>query len=216
MPVRKVANQGGNVVGHFPSLKLGRMVSYESLIERDLIYLLEFAPDVQWFTEQPLTIPYQHQGKDRGYTPDFHVVRGALNTLVECKPQGRVALAENQRKFVAAQAWCANQGWTFQVITDAQLRRGYRLPNVKLLHQFARYEISREMKQRIQEALASAEEPTTVADLTRRVAPAQPEAAIIPLLHMAFHHELVLQLDDAPITGVTLVQRPTGTAGNPR
>ena len=37
MPVRKVSNRGGNTIGHFPSLKMGRMIDYESLIERDLI-----------------------------------------------------------------------------------------------------------------------------------------------------------------------------------
>ena len=36
MAVRKVSNRGRNMIGRFPSLKLGRMVAYESLIELDL------------------------------------------------------------------------------------------------------------------------------------------------------------------------------------
>jgi hypothetical protein len=74
MPVRKVSNRGGNTIGHFPSLKMGRMIDYESLIERDLIYLLEFEQDVTWYAEQPLTIPYHYEEKERDYTPDFHIV----------------------------------------------------------------------------------------------------------------------------------------------
>jgi hypothetical protein len=31
-------------IGKFPSIKLNRMVGYESLIERDFIYLLDFDP----------------------------------------------------------------------------------------------------------------------------------------------------------------------------
>jgi hypothetical protein len=56
MPVKKVSNRGGNIIGRFPSLKLGRMVDFESLIERDFIYVLDFEPDVESFSEQPLTI----------------------------------------------------------------------------------------------------------------------------------------------------------------
>jgi hypothetical protein len=74
MSVRRVSNRGGNIVGHFPSLKLGRMVAFESLIERDFIYLLDYEPAVEHFSEQPLVIRYQHAGKKRQYTPDFHVV----------------------------------------------------------------------------------------------------------------------------------------------
>jgi hypothetical protein len=58
MPVRKVSNRGGNIIGRFPSLKLERMVDFESLIERDFIYMLDFDSDVVSFTEQPLTIEY--------------------------------------------------------------------------------------------------------------------------------------------------------------
>ena len=105
MSVRKVSNRGGNIIGRFPSLKLGRMVAFESLIERDFIYLLDFESDVTWFAEQPLTIPYQHKGKTRSYTPDFHVIRDNQNILVECKPQKFISKDDNQRKFAAAQVW---------------------------------------------------------------------------------------------------------------
>ena len=58
MPVRNVSNRGGNVIGKFPSIKMGRMVAFESLLERDFIYLLDHAEEVTWFEEQPLTIEF--------------------------------------------------------------------------------------------------------------------------------------------------------------
>ena len=76
MPVRKVSNRGGNIVGRFPSLKMGRMIAFESLLERDFIYLLDYDVRVEWFEEQPLTIEYQHDGQALHYTPDFHCRRG--------------------------------------------------------------------------------------------------------------------------------------------
>lgn len=205
MPVRKVANHGHNIIGRFPSLKLGRMVDFESLIERDYIYLLDFDPAVASFTEQPLTIGYEHEGQSLHYTPDFHVVKNDQNWLVECKPQQLVKTAKNQRKFAAGQAWCEARGWQFEVVTDEQLRRGYRLSNVRFLTQFARYPISPVVKNCIQSCLGTAVSPLTMAELMVRVNPACPQVLHIPIYHLAFHHELVLPLDEAPISNDTLV-----------
>jgi hypothetical protein len=36
--------------------------------------------------------------------------------------------------------------------------------------------------------------------VTDGVSPETPQAAVIPLLHMAFHHEVFVPLNDAPIT----------------
>jgi hypothetical protein len=74
MSIRKVSNRGGNTIGRLPSLKVDRMVSFESLLERDFIYWLEFEPTVSWFSEQPLTLSYQHGQRTLHYTPDFHVI----------------------------------------------------------------------------------------------------------------------------------------------
>ena len=213
MPVRKVSNRGGNVIGRFPSLKMERMIVFESLIERDLIYLLDFEQDVEWFAEQPLTISYRYQGKALRYTPDFHIARNGRNVLVECKPEKRVHSAENQRKFAAAHAWCTARGWTFQVVTDTHLRSGCRLQNVKLLTQFARYDVGLETRRRIRAFLSAARLPVTVADVMAHVASKRSQSATIPILHMAFHHELVLPLDRAPISRNSPVTLASGASG---
>lgn len=73
MPVRKVSHQGGNVFGRFPSIKMERMIAAESLLDRDLIYLLDFDESMGWFVEQHLTIEYRHEAKLLHYTLDFHL-----------------------------------------------------------------------------------------------------------------------------------------------
>jgi hypothetical protein len=205
MPVRKVANHGHNIIGRFPSLKLGRMVDFESLIERDLIYLLDFDPAVTSFSEQPLTIEYEHEGQILHYTPDFHVVKADQNWLVECKPQQKVGTPKNQGKFRAGHRWCVSRRWQFEVVTDEQLRRGYGLANVRFLTQFARYSINPEVKHQIQSCLATTLGSLTITELSARVKPNCPQALKIPIYHLAFHHDLVLPLDDAPISNDTPV-----------
>lgn len=200
MPVRAVSNRGGNIIGRFPSFKLGRMVDFESLIERDFIYLLDFEREVMWFEEQPLTLEYEQQGKVRCYTPDFQVVRQGQPMLVECKPKKAVNLAKNQEKFQAGQTWCAARGWKFQVVTDEELRGGYRLSNVKFLTQFAHYSLDPELINRIRICLTALSEPVTMAEAMTRVAPDQPHSVKIPIYHLAFHHQLHLPLDEAPLS----------------
>jgi len=211
MSMRKVSNRGGNTIGRLPSLKVDRMVSFESLLERDFIYWLEFEPTISWFSEQPLTISYQHGQRTLRYTPDFQVVKQNQNFLVECKPTEFVARIENQRKFAAAQSWCVQQNWRFQVVTDVDLNRGYRLYNIKRLYQFARYPLAPGLKTQVLALLETAVRPVTLADVMRAVAPEQPQRLFIPLLTMAFHHDIQLALDEAPLSAQTRVEVVQGS-----
>lgn len=205
MAVRKVSHHGGNIIGHFPSLKLGRMVAFESLIERDFVYLLDYEPVVEHFIEQPVTLRYVHEEKQRRYTPDFQVLCNGQFFLFECKPAARVDEPVNQMKFAAARAWCQEQGWTFGVVTDAQLAANWRVTNIKLLAQFARYPVSPEIQGRIFAVLAALSEPVKLSEIMLQVRPHNPQSVLIPILRMAFHHEVHIPLSAAPITGDSLI-----------
>lgn len=117
MPVRNPSNRyGRNIVGRFPSLKLGRMVAFESRIEQDQIYLMEYDQNIVFYEEQPLTIEYRFENKLYKYTPDFQVVdANDRYTLVECKPQKFVVTDKNQRKFDAGKLWCTSRNWELRV-----------------------------------------------------------------------------------------------------
>lgn len=207
MPVRSVANRGGNIIGRFPSLKMQRMIAFESLLERDFIYLLDYDAAVTWFEEQPLTIEYQHEGKLLHYTPDFHLVEDGQQVLVECKPDRFVNTTDNQRKFAVAQAWCQACDWQFRVVTDDEVRAGYRLHNVKLLTAYARLRLDPVLRCQLYAALQTLCVPsgTPIQDLARALRPISPEAVTAGLLHLAYHGVIDLPLDRAPITPNTAV-----------
>jgi hypothetical protein len=191
MPVRKPANKSGShIIGKYPSLKLGRMVLFESTIERDLLFLLDYLMGATFFEEQPLTIEYSDaNGKPRRYTPDVH------------------ALFNGQRCFAAGQAYCAALGWLFAVITDRALRAGFRLRNIKLLRQFAVYEIAPQTRGAIYGVLNATPAPQTIAQIKAALSlpPALTQTA---LFSMAYHHEIGLPVDMAPISDSTPVYRP--------
>jgi len=205
MPVRKVSNHGGNVVGRFPSAKMGRMIAFESLLERDFIYLLEYDRSVEWFEEQPLSIEYVQEGKRLQYTPDFHLLEHRQHVLVECKPTRFVETEENRRKFAAARVWCGEYDWEFRIMTDQQIRGGFRLQNVKLLARYARQKVDAVMRSRIHTFLHDAQSNISISNLSDAILPKHPETVIAGILCLAYRHEITLSLDEAPISDVTTV-----------
>lgn len=208
MPVRSVHHGHKNIIGHFPSLKLRRMVAFESLLERDYLYLLDFERDVLMFEEQPLTITYQQSTITRSYTPDFLLQRRSHPLLVECKPMVFVDTAENQEKFSAARAWCMEQGYSFQVVTDVEVRAGHRLENVKFLTRFARQIVPPQLAARIYQTLAAAQNTLTIADLAQMLDPQQPHSMLPTIFFLAFHHQVIIPLDEMPLSANVCIQLP--------
>jgi hypothetical protein len=127
--------------------------------------------------------------------------------LVECKPRQLVASDENQRKFKAADDWCKNQGWEFLVVTDEELRAGYRLKNIKLLTRYARTSVTPESIPGILQRISSnGAAPITLLEAASLVQPDHIDQGIAMLLHLAFYHWIVLPLEMAPISESTLVE----------
>ena len=209
MPVRTPSNRyDRNVVGKFPSLKLRRMVCYESRLEREQIYLMEYDPEVVYYEEQPLLIEYLWEGSRFKYYPDFKVVTaGGQQLLLECKAAEFVNTDKNRRKIAAGRRWCARRGWEFRLITERETRAGFRLENVMFLWQFARYNISLDTKVRIYSVM-NTHHHLTLDALSRQIDPSNPRAAIVPILHMLFHHELSTLIDEVKISGSSPIYLP--------
>jgi hypothetical protein len=137
--VRKITNHGYlKRIGKFPSLKLGRMVWWESPLERDYIHLLEADGSVSFYQEQPLRIHFILDGKEYSYTPDFLVKRPSDVLIVEVKPHKKIDSEENQRRFRAATKACCQRGYKFVVATDTIIRIQPRLDNIKLFWKYSR------------------------------------------------------------------------------
>ena len=159
-PARKITNRAGfkKIVGKFPSLKMGRTVMWESQIERDFLYLLEFDPDVSFFIEQPEEISYVYVSKTHRYYPDFYVERASAKELVEIKPASKVNDPDNKIKFLAGEEYCRKKGYLFRVVTDEQIREGSLLKNIKLLYRYAAVNVSGEFRLHTKELVENREE----------------------------------------------------------
>ena len=142
MPKRKIKKNYRSVTGVFPGNKSIGPAEFESTLERDLIILLEFAPQVLQYEVQPITIPWvDSEGKKRNYTPDALVktTTRSIPQLLEVKYKSD--LSENwqllKEKHAAARKWATSKGLKFNVITENNIRGTY-LENAKFLLNYSK------------------------------------------------------------------------------
>lgn len=167
MKARKVVTRSGRGFrGYFPSKKLNRMVEWESILERDAIYLFEHSPGVVSYQEQPSLVYYEIDGEMRKYFPDFELVlaNGEL-VHVEVKPEAMLSSEKLSKKLTAIAQTYAARKFTFRVLTDTEIRREPRLHNLKLLSRFKAHTTDNQIDQQKAELIMSANQEVTVSEL---------------------------------------------------
>lgn len=137
MPVRKVVTRSGKRFrGKFPSRKLGRMVQWESLLERDAILVLEHRPDVDWYEEQPSEeIYYDAYGTPWRYTPDFGVrLTDGSEFHIEVKPSGKLVDVDLCHKLALIERRYRETGRHFEIWTEREIRAEPRFSTLRTIH----------------------------------------------------------------------------------
>ena len=139
MPVRKIPRFGAQKnIGKFSSVKTGRVAWFESLLERDYMYLLDYELAISYWVEQPLKIRFGDNGRTCSYTPDFEVHRQSKKQIIEVKAKKQVDSGDWDSLFSTATFICEQEGYEFTVVTDEFIRQQPRLDNVKTLWKYAR------------------------------------------------------------------------------
>ena len=114
-----------SLTGSISSIKKNEFVQFESSLERDYIYLLEFDREVKNYYEQPFKLFYYHYNTKKYYVPDFFVEYwNGQRKLVEIKYKND--LNENsslyERKFETAKAFCIENKYDFKILTEEDIR----------------------------------------------------------------------------------------------
>lgn len=148
MPARKITQNHRSLTGKIFSDKNNVARLYESSLEKDLIYSLEFDSNVRSYEEQPVTIEYVDEfNKPRRYTPDFlvhyknHTALSSTlkSTLIEVKY--RKDLWKNWKelkpKFSAAIKYADNLGWKFKILSEVEIRTEFQY-NARFLVRYLR------------------------------------------------------------------------------
>lgn len=165
--------------GRWFSVTAGRLLDYESLLERDWMLLMDFDREVDGICEQPLRLRYERDGRAASHVPDLLVWRGPERAeLCDVKPVSRLEDREFQAQVQATRSACEEAGIGYRVLSepDRQL-----LVNVRWLAGFREAPFDRDGERaRMLRTLAVGE--STLGELragAREVALAQPV-----LMHM--------------------------------
>lgn len=135
---REISLKDVSLSGRITSVKNNDLVCFESSLERDFIYLMDYNLDVKKYFEQPLKIDYVINGGNRYYVPDFLVeYHDGSKELFEVKYV--VDLENNsgncKEKIEIGKEFAKFNDIQFKVITEKEIRRE-ELFNAKFLHQF--------------------------------------------------------------------------------
>jgi hypothetical protein len=108
--------------------------------------------------DQPLDRrPRQNEFPRVSYVvPDFLVERTCKSQhLLEVKPARKLAHPVVERKLAVARVFAANHGWTFHVLTEREIRRGFLLANLRLLRRYRLLPVDSRLTERLASCVPS-------------------------------------------------------------
>jgi hypothetical protein len=155
---RKIGYTYGSVSGVF-SFRGDKGIPFESLLEKDLLSILDFNDSVSDVISQPFTLEYiDRNGKNRRYTPDFLVYFRALPSegmstlsqkplLIEVKPNEKLKKhwPEFRERYKMAARYAQENDFIFKIYDENRIR-GNDLRNIELLNRYKNlvYDINEE------------------------------------------------------------------------
>lgn len=169
-PVRLPPSHKGqrNFPGLFWLATTGKTVVYESLLERDRLWLADFDLDITAVATQPL----QLRGKDgahlRRHIPDMLFKhRNGNFTLVDVKPTEKLADQKVQEQFSWTGRLCQAKGWTYEVWSGGEpaLMRNLRFIAVGRRAHFIYPELLKELEAHGQPGMTLAQVEQSAAGL---------------------------------------------------
>lgn len=125
------------------------MVGYNSSLERDFVYLLDFNARVHRIQHRPISIRYQSGNKAvQSCTPGYLVHFAPIGnckpwtpTLYEVKYEEELIDRGKELApgFTAARKYCRSMGWNFRIVTEPYIRNESYLVNVMFLRNYRSY-----------------------------------------------------------------------------
>jgi len=95
------------------------LVGYESLLERDRLWLADFDPEVRWIASQPFWLSGRDGSTLRRHAPDFLLQTTTGFTVVDVKPEPLLEEPGVAEVLAWTSRGCAAKGWAYEVWSGA-------------------------------------------------------------------------------------------------
>jgi hypothetical protein len=144
--IREITLKASSLSGIINTSQINKPIQFESSLERDFIYLLEFDIEVDNYLEQPIEIRYNDSfGNEKKYIPDFAISYHDKrpHEIIEIKYESTLQSTYDDLlpKFQAAEQFCKENDFVFKVITEDYIRKQkhIELENFKFLSRYRSY-----------------------------------------------------------------------------
>ncbi len=216
---------GSFVLVPFP--KGGRSIRCQGQLEAAAAVILANCPLVTAIHEQPLQIWYAWRETESGLeiqlldhqnaarpsapwrctyiVPDFLVRMTAdVTRLIEVKPFDKLPKPDVQRKLSVARCFAEQNGWSFHVLTERELRQGPLLGNLRLLSRYRRLIADASLLDAIPALVA--QQPTSLGNLCAHfMSPDRLHEVRTAVLHLVVTGRLDIDPRLEPISNSTLL-----------
>jgi hypothetical protein len=192
----------------YPAVTTGQWIHCKSEVAFNYLYLCDYELEITDFRENQVTIAHELDGGKRRYLPPLRLTECGREVLVDCAQERYAKGSSNQAKYDMARGWCQQHGYEFRVVTDEQLDQGYRLKNVKDLVAFARHEVDAMTRGKVYAALSAETEGLSIETVAHTLRPLDLQTAVNSLMHMAFYHEIEIDIDSQLLSLATLLWLP--------
>lgn len=120
-PVRRFPTYKGqrNYPGLLWSATTQTLIGYESLLERDRLWLADFDPDVRWIASQPFWLSGRDGSTLRRHAPDFLLETTGGYAVVDVKPEPLLTEPAVAEVLAWTGRLCAARGWAYEVWSGA-------------------------------------------------------------------------------------------------
>lgn len=119
--------------GKYPSIKMKRMMQWESVHEENAMRLCDSDPEVISFSEQPCVIRYVMCGKAHLHYPDLLVIKHSGPYLLEVKTLADALSKEVAERTALLMSELPKHGYQYCVVSAEELSIEPRLSNIKQL-----------------------------------------------------------------------------------
>jgi len=187
MSARRIPPNRRSITGQFPSRKNGRFVPFESGLERDNFFQLEFDDRVVTYEAQPVRIEFS-RGGGRWYPgfPDLAVTyRAELGPGEIHDVKFRSEIFGNwvhlKPRLLAACAYARQQGKLYRLRSEVEIRTAF-LPQAKFLYRYLLNFIADQSYANLFRDALRASGKSTPAELLRTCIPDTDRAIALPTL----------------------------------
>lgn len=183
--------------GSIPSKKpTCHMVTYQGLVKRAYVYLLEYDPDVQSYEIHPFSLRYASGTLLSTSTPDFRVQwTHQRPRLITCTSQALALTPASLMRMSATQQWCQQHQHDFALITEATLEpHTVLLANLQLLAVHAFAPIPAHTYDYVLKIIASIDSPFSPNAFIQSTPLLHPHQAKSFLWNLVYHGELLTDL----------------------